>query len=114
MMSICHNGGDAPCIQIRRLISGFDPAVRRERWFAIMSTEAFQAVLDKSGYEADDPRYPDDVFVFAGYIGRIQKDSAQILEAPALATSSRSKAHAAGPLVPPARVHTQDCPASIA
>jgi hypothetical protein len=31
--------------------------------------EVFQAVLDESGYEAADPKYPDDAFVFAGYMG---------------------------------------------
>ena len=33
--------------------------------------DVFQAVVDESGYEAADPRYPEDVFVFAGYIGKI-------------------------------------------
>ena len=42
----------APCIQIRRLVSGYDPAVRRGRWILVMAGEAFQAVLDESGYQA--------------------------------------------------------------
>jgi hypothetical protein len=36
-----------------------------------MDCESFQAVLDESGYEADDPKYPDDLFVFAGYFGKV-------------------------------------------
>jgi hypothetical protein len=36
-----------------------------------MASEVFQAVLDESGYKAANPKYPDDVFVFAGYIGKV-------------------------------------------
>lgn len=36
-----------------------------------MDSEVFQAVLDESGYEAADSNYRDDVFVFAGYIGKL-------------------------------------------
>lgn len=36
----------------------------------VVGSEAFQAILDESGYEADNARYLNDVFVFAGYIGK--------------------------------------------
>jgi uncharacterized protein DUF3800 len=37
-----------------------------------LDSETFQAVLDESGYAGGaDRRYPDDVFVFGGYIGKV-------------------------------------------
>jgi hypothetical protein len=36
-----------------------------------MAAEPFQVVLDESGYKAADPKHPNDVFVFAGYIGKV-------------------------------------------
>jgi hypothetical protein len=67
------HGDKAPCIQIRRLVSGFDPRLRKSRWIVIVDAEIFQAVLDESGYGggAENFRYPDDVFIFAGYIGKV-------------------------------------------
>jgi hypothetical protein len=60
--------GDAPCLQVLRLISGFDPRMRSDRWFVMIESKAFQAVLDESGYKAADEN---DVFVFAGYMGKV-------------------------------------------
>jgi hypothetical protein len=55
-----------------RSIAGVDPKAREYRRLVIMDfNDIFQAVVDESGYEAADRRYPDDVFVFAGYIGKI-------------------------------------------
>jgi len=64
-------GGPACCLQIMRFITGLDPKVREYRWLVAMDFEIIQAVVDESGYAAADARYPDDVFVFAGYMGSI-------------------------------------------
>jgi hypothetical protein len=67
-----NHGNHAPCIQIRRLVSGHYSTIRRRRWIVIMTGEPFQAMLDESGYAASDPNHPNDVFVFAGYVGTVK------------------------------------------
>ena len=57
---------------MRRLVSRHAPATRELRWIVIVDSEPFQAVLDESGYGASDTDAAHDVFVFAGYIGKVR------------------------------------------
>jgi len=60
----------APLLWLPSLLAGFDPRVRAERRLVFVSAEVFQASLDETGYQAADPKYPKDAFVFAGYVGK--------------------------------------------
>src|SRR5580700_4644118 len=57
------HGDRAPCVQIRRLVSGLPPKLRQNRLFVIL-----QVGLDESGYGQSGP---DEAFVLAGYMGPI-------------------------------------------
>jgi hypothetical protein len=57
------HGDDAPCIQIRKLVSGLSPAKRLERYLVL-----FQMFLDESGYGQT---AMDEAFIFAGFIGGV-------------------------------------------
>jgi hypothetical protein len=57
------HGDDAPCIQIRRLVSGLPPKIRWKRSFVIL-----QVGLDETGYGQTGA---DEAFIFAGYIGPV-------------------------------------------
>jgi hypothetical protein len=52
-------------------VSGHDPTKRHATVIVVLDSEIFQATLDESGYRAADAKYPDDAFVFAGYIGKV-------------------------------------------
>jgi hypothetical protein len=60
------HGDDAPCIQVRRLLSGFPHRIRSNRWFVTL--QVLQVGLDESGYGQSGA---DEAFVLAGYIGPV-------------------------------------------
>jgi hypothetical protein len=60
------HGGDAPCIQIRALVSGFSARVRIER--QVVVGEIIQLAVDESGHGQSGH---DEAFLFAGYVGSV-------------------------------------------
>ncbi|MGA3229003.1 MAG: DUF3800 domain-containing protein [Candidatus Binatus sp.] len=60
------HGDDAPCIQIRKFVSGMAPTRRDGRILVILH----QLVVDESGYGQTGPR---DCFIFAGFFGTVRK-----------------------------------------
>lgn len=57
------DGDDAPCIEIRRLLSGLPNRLRSKGWFVIL-----QVGVDETGYGQAGPN---EAFVFAGYVGPV-------------------------------------------
>src|ERR1700684_4530957 len=60
------HGDSAPCVQIRRLVSGFAGGRRRRR--LMIPLVAPQLVVDESGYGQTGPT---ETFVFSGFMGDV-------------------------------------------
>ena len=72
------HGHKAPCIQVRRLLSGLPDRRRRLRWLMIVDV-IHQLVIDESGYGSNEPN---DAFVFAGYLAPVDswEDFAHLID----------------------------------
>jgi Protein of unknown function (DUF3800) len=60
---------DAPCMQVRHLVSGLPRRLRANRWFVVVKPRILQIGLDESGYGQTGPH---EAFVFAGYAAPVR------------------------------------------